>query len=169
MAAQNQNFFTRLFARKQQDEVVVQPELDESKIATNAQTLPHTLLALTPEQEAAFPEEVKVDLQKRVAKLPPINVGEFNFVPFEAGQLQGGYYVKVFIRNGRDVSEEIGLEQVPLHLVDASGEKVASGLFRVQNFGTLKFGEARFWSFAWRADQIKKPDADFSRFTVEFE
>ncbi|TCP57772.1 SLAP domain-containing protein [Tumebacillus sp. BK434] len=167
MEMKKESFFTRLFARKVEEQS--EPAIDEAAIPMNAQTLPHTLIAFTEEQEAKFTEEQKEDLQKKLLELPPLRLGEINFVPFDAGSLFGGYFVRVFIRQGRDLLEEFTLNELPLFLIDASGEKVAGGVFRPQNFGTLRFGESRVWTFAWRPEQVLKKEVDLTQFTVAFE
>ena len=173
MDNKNTNFFTRLLARKNNKETVVEEiteePVDESKIPTTGTVLPQTLIQFTPEQEERFSAAEKERLQKILLELPPLRIGEINFVPFEAGNIYGGYFVKVFIRNGRELLEEFTLETLPLVLIDAAGDRAAAGVFKPANFGTLKFGESRVWTFAFRPEQVTKKDADLSSFTVAFQ
>jgi SLAP domain-containing protein len=166
---ENKEFrFSRLFGRKK-EEPVAEPVIDEASIPTTAQQLPQTVLTFTQEQEIQFTEDEKEELRSKLAQMPPLPIGEVNFIPFEVGYYMDGYYVKVFIRNGKDVMDEVSFEQIPLYLVDASGEKVAGGIFRPKNFGNLKFGETRVWTFAWRPEQILKQKPDFSSISLAFE
>lgn len=168
MEQKKENFFTRLFARKK-PEVEENVIVDESTVETVAQTLPHTIVSLSPEQEEKYTEKQIEEFQKKLLSFPPLRVGEINFVPFEAGTLYGGFYVKVFIRNGKELLDNFTLEEVTIGLVDANGDKAAMGTFRIPNFGTLKFGESRPWTFAWRPEQVLKAEADLSAFTITFD
>ena len=155
----------------------MQPDLSETgepkQPAENAPTvasqLPHTLLVLTPEQETQFSDEQKAQFRSYLSMMPPLPIGQINFIAFEAGHYMEGYYVRVFIRHARDLEEEFALGPVPLSLVDHQGDVVAKGVFRPENFGTLRFGETRVWTFAWRKEQVLKRDPDFESFTIRFE
>lgn len=164
------SIFTRLFTRQKDNDGIESMEIpDLASIPTVARTLPQTILTFTKEQEERFPEEQRDEWRQLLATMPPLEIGKINFIPFETGTIYGGYYVRLFIRNGRDVEADFELTQLPLSLIDAAGEKVAAGFFRIQNFGTLKFGETRVWTFAWRPEQVFKQDADLSGYTVDFE
>ncbi|MFD2170152.1 SLAP domain-containing protein [Tumebacillus lipolyticus] len=169
MDQKKESIFTRMFGGSKPVQDELEPEVDESSIPTTGTVLPHTVLRFTPAQEARYSEQEKIDLQSKLNTLPPLSIGEINFVPIDAGTIQGGYFVKVFIRHGRDLMEEFTMEGVPLSLIDATGDKVAHGVFRLQDFGTLQFGESRFWTFAWRPQQVLKQNADLSAYTVAFE
>ncbi|ARU60501.1 hypothetical protein CBW65_04990 [Tumebacillus avium] len=161
--------FTRLFVRKTGDQIeVIEPqEVDEASIPTVGKTLPHTIIAFTPEQEQQYSEAEKERMQEQLLSLPPLHIGEVNVVPFDTGMYQGGCFVRVFIRNAWEVDEELTIEKMPLSLIDATGEIVARGTFTLKNFGSLRFGESRVWTFAWRENQLLKKTPDFSAFTVE--
>ena len=155
----------------------MQPDLSQGEDAkvpvedakTLGSRLPHTLLVFTPEQEAVFSDEQKELFRRYLTMMPPLPIGEINFIAFEAGHYQNGYYVRVFIRHARDLEEEFTLGPVPLSLVDHAGETVAKGVFQPQQFGTLRFGESRVWTFAWRESEVLKRDPDFESFTIRFE
>jgi len=171
MERERKNFFTRLFSRHKDETAEVEPEVDDQQLSTVGRQLPHTILVFTPEQLEKYPVEEREELQQQVNSYPPLTIGEVNFVPFEVGQLYGGYYLKVFIRNGKELLQEFSLTDLQLFLIDATGEKVAGGRFDLgERFGTLKFGEARLWTFAWRPEQVyKQHDVDLSTFSVAFE
>jgi SLAP domain-containing protein len=97
-------------------------------------------------------------------KMPPLRFDEVNLVPFEVGVTDAGYYVNLFVRNGTE--EEFTLNELSLQLIDAAGDVVAEGLFRFDNFGVIRLGETRPWTFEFVGDQIKKPNPDFTDFTV---
>lgn len=132
--------------------------------------IPHTLLTLTLDQKLEISAQQAMELQRILESLPPIEVGEVNIFPIEAGHLpSGGYYVKTFIRNGGDLSLDLSVNAITLFLVDASGEKVAGGVFRPENFESIKFGESRYWTFAWRTEEVLKPHADLSTYSLAFQ
>ncbi len=168
MEEKKAGLFSRIFVgNKKEDGSVI--ELDHDSIPTTAEFLPHTIIAFTPEQEQKYSLHEKEEFQKQLLNLPPLRLGEINFVPFEAGLFRGGYFVRVFIRHGRDLLEEFTLEEVPLCLIDADGDKVAGGVFSIKKFGTLRFGESRVWTFTWSPQQVVKQGADLSSFTLSFE
>lgn len=169
MEQKNQSFLAKWLFGKKQQQPDVQEEKAPEEYSTIAETLPHTILVFTPEQEDQFDDETKQRYRKYLTMMPPANIGMVNFVAFEAGHYMGGPYVRCFIRHARDLEEEFTLEAVPLTLYDAYGDKVASGFFRPQNFGTLRFGETRVWTFAWRPEDMLKKDPDFEFFRVAFE
>lgn len=168
MEEKKESFLTRLFARKVEESD--EPILDERDYPRIASTLPQTLLQFTPEQDEKYSVEEKIALLNQLKKVPPLRLGEINFVPFECGRTNdGGYYLKVFIRHGRDLLEEFTLPEMPLYLIDATGEKVAGGYFKPTQFGTLKFGETRVWTFFWSPNEVMKQDADLSHYSVAFQ
>jgi len=169
MESNKTGFFSRLFGGKKPKEVVEEPEINEADAPTVAETIPTTILEFTPEQEEAFTEAEKKQFRKFVEELPPLRLGEINFVPFDLGHIEGGVFVRVIIRNGRDLLEEFTLEPMVIGLVDANLDVVARGFFRPEDFGSIRFGEARLWTLAWRSSEFIKENPDLSGYTLSFE
>lgn len=172
MAEQGKSFLAnwlsgRLTKKEQQEEQELQIDpLDAKPIA---QTLPHTILAFTPEQEAQFSKKEKEKYREYCTMMPPAKIGEINFIAVEIGRLMGGIYVRVFVRHARDLEEEFTLDVLPLSLYDAAGDLIAHGVFKPEGFGTLRFGETRLWTFAWRESDLLKKDPDLSDFYIRIE
>lgn len=167
MESKSEGLFSRLFATKRTDEKTEFVEYEDiTKIPTVGKILPQILMSYTKEQEESYSEDEKIRFEEILASIPPLRIGEVNFVPFEAGGVYGGYFVRVIIRNGRDLDHEYSMTEMPLGLIDATGEIVAVGLFKPQDFGELRFGEARVWTFAFHPSQVRKQNADFSQFTI---
>ncbi|ASS73883.1 hypothetical protein CIG75_02105 [Tumebacillus algifaecis] len=169
MEENKQSFLSRLFNKQQGQQVQEATPVDESKIPTVGRTLAQTIIAFTSDQEEHFSEQEKEALRAQLLTMPKLQIGELNFLPLEAGLYQGGYYVKVFIRNGLDVQEEITLQEVPMYLLDAKNEPVAGGVFELQDFGTLRFGETRYWTFIYAQEQVYKTNADLTDFTIQIQ
>jgi SLAP domain-containing protein len=160
-------FFSK---RNKTEDRSTEPSSQHKVVEIQPKTIPHFILTFTTEQHLLYSDELKAELAKKLNELPPIQTGEVNIFPFEADTLPtGGYYVKVFIRNGGDLELDFALQSIPLFLLDASGEKVAGGVFKPQEFESIAFGEARFWTFAWRPEEVLKPNADLSSFSVAFQ
>ncbi|HEU4964770.1 MAG TPA: SLAP domain-containing protein [Bacilli bacterium] len=163
------NFFARIFRSNEKQTSVeskVTTSVNESDFATVGKTIPQTIISYTSDQDQVLTQQQKQDLERLLATYPPLTMGEINFIPFEAGTLYGGYYVRLFIRNGKDLLEEFSMDDITVGLVDASSDLVAKGRFRPTEFGSLMFGETRIWTFAWRPAEVLKPNADLSVFTV---
>ncbi|KEO84027.1 SLAP domain-containing protein [Tumebacillus flagellatus] len=168
MENKRNSFMERLLAkRKEAEQLETEQPVDESSIPTTATLIKGMHLAFTEGQEEQMNAIEKDRYREILTQMPPLLIGEVNIVPFEAGELNGGYFVRVFIRNGRELGEEISLEELRMYLLDKNGERVASGIFQLEDFGFLKFGEARLWTFAWHASQVLKPNADLSQFNIE--
>jgi SLAP domain-containing protein len=174
MEKKKRSFFARLLGREGQlkdTEVLADAEVKEKKQEvrpTLAPTLGHLMLVLTEEQQMQYSEKEVEALEKKLMDFPPLEVGRFDLQAFEAFKHQGGFVVHVFFRNARELQEVIRFTEIPLSLYDATGEKVASGVFKMSNFGELKFGEARLWTFTFSVDQVMKQHPDFSKVRVDF-
>lgn len=166
MENKKESFLSRLFSKQHLEIETEHVQIDEASIPTVGKVLPQTIISFTPEQESQFTEQEKEELQSFLLRLPMLKIGELNFVPIEAGLLHGGYYVKVFIRNGLDVQEEIGLTEIPMYLLDAQNEPIAGAIFELKNFGALRFGETRVWTFVYPPQHVYKMGADLSDFTI---
>jgi SLAP domain-containing protein len=174
MGEKQRSIFSRLFGRKDEktDVVSVPSHVEEqeqpSEKPTVAAMLNHTMLVLTEEQAGQYSDQEVEELQKKLNSLPPLPVGQFDFHAFEVFKDHGGLVVRLFIRNARDLQETIRFSEFPLALYDATGEKVAFGVHRMENFGTLGFGEARVWTFKFEPSQVLKQYPDLSEFRVAF-
>jgi SLAP domain-containing protein len=172
LAEKKQSFLARWLTGAMQPDLSKEESLKqpvEAEAKTLGSQLPHTLLVFTDEQQVSFSDEQKETYKRYLSMMPSLPIGQVNFIAFEAGHYLGGYYVRVFIRHARDLEEEFTLGPVPLSLVDHTGDVVAKGAFQPQNFGTLRFGETRVWTFAWRESEVLKREPDFTSFTIRFE
>lgn len=98
--------------------------------------------------------------------LPDINQGEFIISTFSIGiQKDGTIIVAVVMRNGNN--KAIGLNEIPISLIDANGNVVKSNLFKLENFevGPLK---ARIFNFAFPTNLKLEKDVALDDWKVEF-
>ncbi|WP_455432180.1 SLAP domain-containing protein [Tigheibacillus jepli] len=68
--------------------------------------------------------------------------------------------VTMLIRNGAD--KNITLQQIPLGVKDATGEEIARGTFKLEDF-TIKANTSKPWSFIFPQSMVKKEQLDLSR------
>jgi accessory Sec system S-layer assembly protein len=112
--------------------------------------------ALTDEQK-----QYLIELAKR---LPPLQPGEVNVQSVQVRQADdGSLRVLLLIRNGSDKS--LSFEKLPLVLYDATGEKVAEGLFELGGL-TVNAHTSKPWMFIYPKESIVKEQPDFSRWKV---
>ncbi|MGG2067001.1 accessory Sec system S-layer assembly protein [Bacillus sp. S14(2024)] len=117
-------------------------------------------LDLDPTWETELPEESKMQLREFVANLTPPTEGEINFLGLQAHKQENGdLHTTILIRSGYNRS--IQLEQLPLHIADASGDVVAQGSFTLTNF-EVKANTTKPWTFIFPASLVKKEDIDLS-------
>ena len=134
------------------------------KIAFNVQSLVPHQLDLAPTWEEALSADKKEALTKVVASLPKLKEREVNFSGFQAKpQEDGSLAISLFIRNGH--SQHITLEQLPLEVLDASGELVARGSFTLDSL-EVKANTSKPWTFIFPKEMVLKQDIDFSKWTV---
>jgi accessory Sec system S-layer assembly protein len=103
----------------------------------------------------------KQKLQILVEGLPELNEGEINFAGIKA-QLteQKDLHVTLLIRNGR--KENVHLQQIPLEIVDATGETVAKGGFTLTDF-EVKANTSKPWTFIFPCSMVTKENPDLSK------
>ena len=127
------------------------------ELKKNAQ--PHSLdLAETWQKSLA--EGDKEKLAKLVSSMKPPKPGEVNFMGLECKQTDdGSLHVTLLIRNGSQKS--ISLQQLPLHVQDASGEVVAQGGFKLDDFG-IKANTSKPWTFIFPKSLLLKEEIDLT-------
>lgn len=117
-------------------------------------------LDFDPTWEEQLPEQNKEALRNFVEELTPPKEGEVNFLGLQAAQKENGdFQVTLLIRNG--CKHTLQLEQLPLHIMDASGEIVAKGAFTLSNL-EIKANTTKPWSFIFPASSVIKKDMDLS-------
>lgn len=142
-----------------------EPPVDGWQIAFNVQSLVPHQLDLHETWEVALTAEQKVALQKIVHDLPKLNAHEVNFTGFQVKpQPEGHLAVSLFIRNGN--KQHINLEQLPLELIDASGEVVARGSFKLDKL-EVKANTSKPWTFIFPSQMVTKEKPDLTRWTVK--
>jgi len=138
---------------------------DGWQIAFNVQSLIPHQLDLHETWEEALTAEQKAALQKIVHELPKLNAHEVNFTGFQVKpQPEGHLAVSLFIRNGN--KQHINLELLPLELLDASGEVVARGSFKLDKL-EVKANTSKPWTFIFPSQMVTKEKPDLSRWTVK--
>jgi len=153
-----------VFAFEKSTQKVAEKPVDGWKIAFNVQSLVPHQLDLAPTWDEALAQDQKDALSKIVKSLPKLKEREVNFSGFQAKpQEDGSIAISVFIRNGH--SQHITLEQLPLELLDASGELVARGSFKLDSL-QVKANTTKPWTFIFPAEMVLIQDADFSKWTV---
>ncbi|MFX3675283.1 MAG: accessory Sec system S-layer assembly protein [Paenisporosarcina sp.] len=135
------------------------------QLAFNVQSLIPHQLDLHGTWEEALSTEQKEALQKIVHNLPKLNAHEVNFTGFQVKpQPEGQLAVSLFIRNGN--KQHINLEQLPLELLDATGESIARGSFKLDKL-EVKANTSKPWTFIFPKDMVTKENPDLSRWTVK--
>ncbi|WP_342513039.1 accessory Sec system S-layer assembly protein [Sporosarcina sp. FSL K6-1522] len=141
-----------------------QPPTENWKLAFNVQSMVPHKLELEQAWEDGLPEEQKEALATVVAGLPKLKPREVNISGFQVKQQEdGSIAASVFIRNGH--SKQINIEQLPLELLDATGDLIARGSFTLDSL-SVKANTTKPWTFIYPKEMIQKEDPDFSRWTV---
>jgi accessory Sec system S-layer assembly protein len=140
-------------------------ELPESGWTLAFQLKPAHQLDLEESWEEALPEEEKQKLKELVEKqLTPPGEGEVNFMGL---QIEHGanehLHVSVLIRNGSE--KDVTFQQIPLIVEDATGEVVASGGFKLNEF-KVKAYTTKPWTFIFPKELIQKEALDLSTWKV---
>ncbi|OMP66706.1 accessory Sec system S-layer assembly protein [Domibacillus epiphyticus] len=125
----------------------------------------HThMLELDPKWEKSLPEEEKEKLEKIVEQLGAPQKDELNFTGLSATMLENGNLtVALFIRNG--YKRNVNIEQLPLQLIDASGDTVAEGQFHVGQL-EIRANTTKPWTFVFPASLILKENPDLTKWSV---
>ncbi|QRG67334.1 accessory Sec system S-layer assembly protein [Brevibacillus choshinensis] len=112
----------------------------------------------------ALTDEQKNYLIELAKGLPPIKEGEVNIQSVQIRRDDtGALNAMLLIRNGS--AQSLSFEKLPLVLHDASGEKVAEGLFELGSL-TVNAHTSKPWLFIFPTESIQKPEPDFSRWKV---
>lgn len=121
-------------------------------------------LDLDESWEKSVDDETKKRLEKLVEQAQPLKPGEVNFMGIQAKQTEKGELaVTLLIRNGSE--KNVNLQQIPLGVKDASGEEIACGGFKLDNF-TVKANTSKPWTFIFPKSLIKRESIDLSKWQV---
>ena len=121
-------------------------------------------LDLEASWEQALSTQQREHLKKLMETLPPLSVGEINFMGLEAKiNEKRDLIVTLLIRNGSD--KNIQLEQIPLVVEDASGDIVCKGVFRLEHF-EVKANTSKPWTFIFPSNLLLKEDIDLTKWKV---
>lgn len=142
-------------------------ELDKEEIPAEGWKLAFELkpgkhrLDLDENWEKSLSEEDKDKLKEMVDNLTPPKEGEVNFMGLQANVVENGnLHVTMLIRNGGD--KEIQLHELPLHVEDATGEVIATGGFKLDDF-KVKANTTKPWTFIFPKELVKKDSLDLSK------
>lgn len=114
--------------------------------------------------EKSIAEEDKEKLEKLLQNIQPPKAGEVNFMGLSAKLADSGdLHVTVLIRNGHE--KNIKLQQLPLQVEDATGEKVAGGGFKLEDF-EVKANTSKPWTFIFPSSLVTKENPDLSKWKV---
>ncbi|PER28977.1 MULTISPECIES: accessory Sec system S-layer assembly protein [Bacillus] len=121
---------------------------------------PEHTLDLDPTWESQITNETKEQLQQLVANLTPPEEKEVNFFGLQTHrESNGDLHISILIRNG--YNQNIRLDQMPLHISDASGDVIAKGNFKLDNF-EVKANSSKPWTFTFNPNSILKDELDLS-------
>ncbi|MCM3743927.1 accessory Sec system S-layer assembly protein [Sporosarcina luteola] len=154
-----------VFVFQKENTFLEEPPAENWKLAFNVQSMVPHKLELEQAWEDGLTTDQKDALTKVVDQMPKLKPREVNFAGFQAKQQDdGGIAVSLFIRNGH--SKHINVEQLPLELLDATGDVVARGSF---NLGKLevKANTSKPWTFIFPKEMVKKDNPDFSRWIIQ--
>lgn len=113
--------------------------------------------SLTDDQKKYFIELAK--------NLPELKEGEVNVQSVQAKQNDEGMIRAILlIRNGS--TQNLSFEQLPLALFDATGEKVAEGVFQLKDF-VVNSQTSKPWMFIFPKESILKENVDLSQWRVQ--
>ncbi|MDX1805969.1 MAG: accessory Sec system S-layer assembly protein [Paenisporosarcina sp.] len=134
------------------------------KIAFNVQSLVPHQLDLEQTWKDALSTEQQDSLKQIVSSLPKLKDREVNFSGFQIkAQDEGHLAVSLFIRNGH--SQHITLEQLPLELLDAQGQMIARGSFKLDKL-QVKANTSKPWTFIFPKEMILIEQPDLSKWTI---
>ncbi|MFD2442753.1 accessory Sec system S-layer assembly protein [Bacillus sp. CGMCC 1.16607] len=118
-------------------------------------------LDLAESWEKSLSPEDKEKLTTMVEKIDPPKEGEVNFLGLQAKITeQKELHVTMLIRNGSD--KNIKLEQLPLLVEDATGDAIAKGGFKLEDF-EVKANTSKPWTFIFPESLLLKESPDLSR------
>ncbi|MCD5325928.1 MULTISPECIES: accessory Sec system S-layer assembly protein [Pontibacillus] len=120
----------------------------------------HTLELEESWQKSMASEDFE-KLKDYTESLKPPKPGEVNFMGLKAHQTDSGdLHVTMLIRNGS--KKGIHLQQLPLQFEDASGEVVAKGGFKLENF-EVSANTSKPWTFIFPKTMIQTSELDLSK------
>lgn len=107
---------------------------------------------------------IKRKLEKLIEDSPPLGRDEVKFTGLSVREDDNGDLVAIIlIRNG--TPRNIILKQVPLEVMDANKDIVASGTFRLENL-VIKANTSKPTRFVFPASGILKADMDLSKWKI---
>ncbi len=123
----------------------------------------HTL-DLDPVWAAQLADSAKEKLKEIVAGLTPPKENELNFLGLQARLAENnGLHTTILLRNGHN--RNITIEQLPLHISDATGNIIATGSFNLKNF-EIKANSTKPWTFTFPTTVVAQQDIDLSTWTA---
>lgn len=135
------------------------------KISFNLLSLRGHQLDLDDTWKKQLPKEQQEKLAEIVKTLPNLGKTEVNFTGLQTKlNDDNSLHASIFIRNGHD--KAINLEQLPLEIVDARGEIVAKGSFKLDPVLTVQPNTTKPWTFIFPAQLVTAEGADLSRWTA---
>ncbi|MFD1358986.1 accessory Sec system S-layer assembly protein [Fictibacillus halophilus] len=130
------------------------------KLAFELKSQKKHVLELEESWANSLPEEDKAKLQELVDGMAAPKPGEVNFMGLQAKKSDdGNLHVTMLIRNGSD--KNIQLQQLPLEVVDASGDVIAKGGFALNDF-EVKANTSKPWTFIFPSSLVLKEEIDLS-------
>lgn len=138
---------------------------DGWKISFNLLSLRGHQLDLDDTWKKQLPEQEQEKLAEIVKTLPKLGKTEVNFTGLQAKvNNDKSLHASIFIRNGHD--KAINLEQLPLEIIDARGEIVAKGSFKLDPVLTVQPNTTKPWTFIFPAELVSVKGIDLSRWTA---
>ena len=135
------------------------------KISFNLLSLRGHQLDLDETWKKQLPASEQEKLAEIVKTLPKLGKTEVNFTGLQAKVNEdNSLHASIFIRNGHD--KAINLEQLPLEIIDARGEIVAKGSFKLQPVLTVQPNTTKPWTFIFPAELVSAEGIDLSRWTA---
>ncbi|WP_018922038.1 accessory Sec system S-layer assembly protein [Salsuginibacillus kocurii] len=121
-------------------------------------------LDLAQSWQSSLAEGSKKQLEEMVERLDPPKTGEVNFMGLKAEQKENGdLHVTILVRNGSEKS--IHLQELPLEVTDASGEVVARGGFKLEDF-SVKANTSKPWTFIFPVSMLNNETLDLSSWSA---
>ncbi|MGN7469312.1 accessory Sec system S-layer assembly protein [Brevibacillus sp. SAFN-007a] len=112
----------------------------------------------------ALSDEQKNSLIELAKNLPALKEGEVNIQSVQIRRSpEGALHVMLLIRNGS--AQSLSFEKLPLALYDATGAKVAEGLFELDHL-TVNANTSKPWLFIYPPESILLEEPDLSRWKV---
>ncbi|WP_064091882.1 accessory Sec system S-layer assembly protein [Rossellomorea aquimaris] len=107
----------------------------------------------------------KEHLQTIVKQLPQLSQGELNLFGISAEfDAQKNLSITLLLRNGSNTI--VNIEQLPIQLVDAKGDLVCKGGFKLNDF-KVNPNTSKPWSFVFPDELVLKKNPDFSSWKVQ--